>query len=76
MPNYGRKGRGPRLLPGMVLAVEPMVTVGSPEVAILDDEWTAVTDDGSQAAHFEHTILLTDHGSETLTRVAGAPSCS
>ena len=72
VPNYGRKGRGPRLLPGMVLAVEPMVTVGSPDVAILDDEWTAVTDDGSQAAHFEHTILITDHGSETLTRVAGS----
>ena len=72
MPNYGRKGRGPRLLPGMVLAVEPMVTMGSSEVKVLDDEWTAVTHDGSQAAHFEHTILITDHGCETLTRVAGS----
>jgi methionyl aminopeptidase len=72
VPNYGRKGRGPRLAPGMVLAVEPMVTTGSPDVAILDDEWTAVTSDRSQSAHFEHTILITDHGSETLTRVAGS----
>jgi methionyl aminopeptidase len=72
VPNYGRKGRGPRLAPGMVLAVEPMVTTGSPEVSILDDEWTAVTSDNSQSAHFEHTILITDNGSETLTRVAGS----
>ena len=72
VPNYGRKGRGPRLAPGMVLAVEPMVTTGSPEVAVLDDEWTAVTSDSSQAAHFEHTILITDHGSEALSRLAGS----
>lgn len=72
VPNYGRKGRGPRLMAGMVLAVEPMVTTGSPQVKVLDDEWTAVTEDGSQAAHFEHTILITDHGCETLTRVAGS----
>lgn len=72
VPNYGKKGRGPRLMPGMVLAVEPMVTTGSPSVKVLSDEWTAVTHDGSQAAHFEHTILITDHGSETLTRIAGS----
>ena len=72
IPNYGEPGRGPRLLPGMVFAIEPMVTVGSPEVRILDDEWTAVTADGSLAAHFEHTILITEHGPEVLTRIEGS----
>jgi methionyl aminopeptidase len=72
IPNYGEPGRGPRLLPGMVFAIEPMVTVGSPEVKVLDDEWTAVTADGSLAAHFEHTILITDHGPEVLTRIEGS----
>ena len=72
IPNYGAPGRGPRLLPGMVFAIEPMVTVGSPQVRVLDDEWTAVTADGSLAAHFEHTILITDHGPEVLTRVPGS----
>jgi methionyl aminopeptidase len=72
IPNYGEPGRGPRLLPGMVFAVEPMVTVGSPQVRVLDDEWTAVTADGSLAAHFEHTILITEHGPEVLTRIAGS----
>lgn len=72
IPNYGEPGRGPRLLPGMVFAIEPMVTAGSPEVRILDDEWTAVTADGSLAAHFEHTILITEHGPEVLTRIEGS----
>jgi len=72
IPNYGEPGRGPRLLPGMVFAIEPMVTVGGPEVRVLDDEWTAVTADGSLAAHFEHTILITDHGPEVLTRIEGS----
>jgi methionyl aminopeptidase len=72
IPNYGRAGRGPRLAAGMVLAVEPMVTAGRPEVRMLDDEWTAVTADGSFAAHFEHTILVTDAGGEALTRVTGS----
>jgi methionyl aminopeptidase len=72
IPNYGASGRGPRLLPGMVLAVEPMVTAGEPDVMMMDDEWTAVTEDGSLSAHFEHTILITEHGCETLTRVAGS----
>ena len=72
IPNYGQPGRGPRLLPGMVFAIEPMVTVGDPAVRVLDDEWTAVTADGSLAAHFEHTILVTEDGSETLTRIAGS----
>jgi len=72
IPNFGAPGRGPRLMPGMVFAVEPMVCAGRPEVRMLDDEWTAVTADGSLAAHFEHTILVTEDGSETLTRIAGS----
>jgi methionyl aminopeptidase len=72
IPNYGAPGRGPRLLPGMVFAIEPMVAMGSPEVRLLDDEWTAVTADGSLAAHFEHTILITEHGPEVLTRIEGS----
>jgi methionyl aminopeptidase len=72
IPNYGPGGRGPRLKPGMVFAIEPMVTAGGPEVRMLDDQWTAVTADGSLAAHFEHTILVTDAGPEVLTRVAGS----
>jgi len=72
IPNFGKPGRGPRLMSGMVLAVEPMVDEGGPEVRMLDDEWTAVTADGSLSAHFEHTILISDNGPETLTRVAGS----
>jgi methionyl aminopeptidase len=72
IPNYGRPGRGPRLLPGMVFAIEPMVNAGSEQVKMLDDEWTAVTADGSLSAHFEHTVLITDDGPEVLTRVEGS----
>ena len=72
IPNYGRPGRGPRLLPGMVFAIEPMVNVGTERVKMLDDEWTAVTVDGELSAHFEHTVLITDDGPEVLTRVAGS----
>ena len=72
IPNFGAPGRGPRLAAGMVLAVEPMVTAGRPDVRMLDDEWTAVTADGSLAAHFEHTILVTEDGCETLTRIDGS----
>ncbi len=72
IPNYGRPGRGPRLLPGMVFAIEPMVNVGTERVRMLDDEWTAVTADGELSAHFEHTVLITDHGPEVLTRVEGS----
>jgi methionyl aminopeptidase len=67
IPNFGDPGRGPQLRPGMVLAIEPMVTMGSWEVKVLDDGWTAVTRDGSLAAHFEHTIAVTDDGPEVLT---------
>jgi methionyl aminopeptidase len=71
VPNFGEPGRGPQLRPGMVLAIEPMVTMGSWEVRILDDGWTAVTRDGSLAAHFEHTIAITDAGPEVLTSKTG-----
>jgi methionyl aminopeptidase len=72
IPNYGKPGRGPRLAAGMVFAIEPMVNIGSEKVKVLDDEWTAVTLDGSLSAHFEHTVLITDDGPEVLTRVAGS----
>ena len=71
-PNYGAKGRGPRLVPGMVFAIEPMVNLGGPGVEILEDEWTAVTADGSASAHFEHTILITEGEPEVLTRIEGS----
>jgi methionyl aminopeptidase len=74
VPNFGDPGRGPQLRPGMVLAIEPMVTMGSWEVRILDDGWTAVTKDGSLAAHFEHTIAVTEAGSEVLTSKSGGGS--
>jgi methionyl aminopeptidase len=67
VPNFGEPGRGPQLRPGMVLAIEPMVTMGSWDVRILDDGWTAVTADGSLAAHFEHTVAITDVGPTVLT---------
>lgn len=67
IPNFGPPGRGPVLKPGMVLAIEPMVTAGSPDVMILEDRWTAVTCDRSLSAHFEHTVGLTEDGVEILT---------
>jgi methionyl aminopeptidase len=67
IPNYGPPGRGPELRPGLVLAVEPMVNLGSWETIALDDGWTVVTADGSLSAHFEHTIAVTDDGHEVLT---------
>lgn len=72
IPNYGRPGRGPRLLPGMVFAIEPMVNVGTDRVRMLEDEWTAVTADGELSAHFEHTVLITEDKPEVLTRVSGS----
>jgi methionyl aminopeptidase len=71
VPNFGARGTGPRLRPGMVLAVEPMVNAGAAAVETLDDGWTAVTSDGSLSAHFEHTIAITEHGVEVLTAGAG-----
>ena len=70
IPNYvDRKNENPRLKEGMVLAIEPMVTMGSWEVRVLEDRWTAVTVDGSWAAHFEDTIAITERGPEVLTRM-------
>ena len=67
IPNYGREGRGIRLEPGMTLAIEPMVIEGSDEIFELDDGWTIVTGDGSNAAHYENTILITENEPEILT---------
>ena len=69
--NYGRPGRGPKLVPGMALAIEPMVTVGNPATLELDDGWTVVTKDGSRAAHFEHTVAITPEGPWVLTAEDG-----
>ncbi|REJ07089.1 MULTISPECIES: type I methionyl aminopeptidase [Halobacillus] len=68
IPHYGPPNKGPRLKPGMVLAVEPMVNAGSRYVKTLGDHWTVVTQDGKRCAHFEHTIAITDEGYEILTK--------
>ena len=71
VPNYGAPGRGPRLLPGMTIAVEPMVNMGTYEVSVLKDGWTTVTADGKLAAHYENTVLITDGEPEILTVTEG-----
>ncbi len=73
IPNFvdPTRGRGPVLKPGMVLAIEPMVNAGGPEVQVLPDQWTAVTADGSLSAHFEHTVAITEDGTEILTALDG-----
>lgn len=68
IPNYGKQGRGVRLEPGMTLAIEPMVMVGSDEILELDDGWTIITEDGQRAAHYENTILITENEPEILTK--------
>ncbi len=69
MPNYvDRRGENPRLKPGMVLAIEPMVNAGKPETKVLSDKWTAVAKDGSYSAHFEHMVAVTDNGPWVLSR--------
>ena len=70
VPNFGEAGAGVKLLPGMTIAIEPMVSVGDWRVKVLDDGWTAVTADGSLSAHYEHSIVITSDGPEILTRVA------
>jgi methionyl aminopeptidase len=67
VPNYGNAGKGPRLKAGMVLAIEPMINLGSAEVKVLEDGWTAITVDGSVSAHFEHTVAITKDGPVILT---------
>ncbi|MBE6618518.1 MAG: type I methionyl aminopeptidase [Ruminococcaceae bacterium] len=69
VPNYGTPGRGPRLVPGMVIAIEPMVCVGKGDVFVKKDGWTVVTADGSLSAHYEHTVALTDNGAVLLTAI-------
>jgi methionyl aminopeptidase len=71
VPNYGQPGRGPKLAEGMVLAIEPMVAMGRPQTRVLSDGWTAVTKDGSLAAHFEHTVAVTTAGPVVLTSPSG-----
>ena len=71
VPNYGAAGRGPRLLPGMTLAIEPMVNVGTADVHVLKDRWTVLTNDGKLSAHYENTVLITDGEPEILTVTEG-----
>jgi methionyl aminopeptidase len=68
VPNYGEPGHGPKLAPGMTLAIEPMITAGGAEVFVADDQWSISTSDESLAAHFEHTVAVTDEGPRILTR--------
>lgn len=67
VPNYGERGKGTEIKPGLVLAIEPMVNAGKPGVQVLADGWTAVTEDGSLSAHFEHTVAVTGEGAVVLT---------
>ena len=67
VPNFGTKNTGPRLKPGMVICIEPMLTFGERYVYVEDDDWTVKTEDSSPAAHFEHTVLITEEGNEVLT---------
>jgi methionyl aminopeptidase len=69
IPNYGVRGRGIQLRPGMVLAIEPMVNEGSYRVKVLSDGWTVVTEDGGLSAHFEHSVAITENGPEILSRI-------
>jgi methionyl aminopeptidase len=71
VPNFGQPGRGPRLAEGMTIAIEPMITAGSPEVFLHDDHWSISTEDGSLAAHFEHTVAVTADGYRILTPRVG-----
>ena len=67
VPNFGTAGRGIRLMPGMTLAIEPMINIGKPDVKVLPDGWTVITKDGSLSAHFEHTIAVTSDGPQIMT---------
>lgn len=69
VPNFGKQGRGPRLCEGMVIAIEPMINIGTHEVRELDDGWTVLTADHSLSAHYEHTVAITENGVEVLTLV-------
>ena len=69
IPNFGKPGQGPRLRPGMILAIEPMVNAGGSEVEVLSDGWTAVTKDRNLSAHFEHCVAITENGLEILSKI-------
>jgi methionyl aminopeptidase len=73
IPNYGRSGDGPKLKPGMTLAIEPMINAGVSDVVMLSDGWTVVSADGAPSAHFEHTVLVTDGDAEILTWLRKSP---
>ena len=74
VPNFGEAGRGPRLSEGMTIAIEPMITVGGPEVWLAEDGWTIATTDGSRAAHFEHTVAILQDGPGSSRRASASPS--
>ena len=76
VPNFGEAGRGPRLSEGMTIAIEPMITMGRPEVWLAEDGWTIATSDGSLAAHFEHTVAILPGGPRILTPRVGVPDLS
>ena len=67
VPTFGPSGRGPLLKPGMAIAIEPMVNIGTWRTRLMPDEWTVVTEDGTLSAHFEHTIAITEDGPEVFT---------
>ncbi len=67
VPNFGVAGRGVRLMPGMTLAIEPMINIGKPDVKVMPDGWTVLTKDGSLSAHFEHTVAITSEGPQIMT---------
>ncbi len=71
VPNFGRPGKGPKLVEGLALAVEPMITLGSKETVVLEDDWTVITSDGTWAAHYENTFTLTPQGAWVLTAIDG-----
>jgi methionyl aminopeptidase len=73
IPNYGKPRRGTKLAPGLTIAIEPMVNVGTAKTIVLPDQWTIVTADGSRSAHFEHTVAVTEHGPRVLTRPSRDP---
>jgi len=69
VPNYGKAGKGQKLIPGMIIAIEPMLNIGKDDITVADDDWTIKTADGSRSAHFEHTILITEGDAEILTKI-------
>ncbi|HUQ21089.1 MAG TPA: type I methionyl aminopeptidase [Gemmatimonadaceae bacterium] len=73
VPNYGKPNRGLRLVPGLTIAIEPMVNIGRPNIRTMPDRWTIVTVDGSRSAHFEHTVAITENGPRILTSLSPKP---